>query len=865
MKTAQISFLILALGLILASTQLGCGGGGGNGDDSSGVVDGGTNGGTTPSADLTIITDARLYAESDLATNQFTIYWTDTLIEEIGYRVEMTSGGISSPSRLTWTEAAFLPPTSGTGFQYSWTTDIVGDKFYRVIAVSPAENFLLATQHGATSVRMNSSLSAEVVVSGTDPRSGVLTIQVDATGFIPLSVDYFLDLMFIGSGGADANKTLEWDSEGTQDGSHLMLARVEYEDSSYLIARTSFVLDNIPEIQLSIKLCAHVPLYISYAHGFTSQRFCGDPWPATWSPPSYGAYAPPNAAEYFRGGRVGGALMDVNLYGSPGPPTAGSVSVESVELFIDGVSYGAIDDVPPLSHRTTNNLGTWEWDVLSETHGNHELRAVALLSDGRVEEITRTVFVDNFPNLELQEPLPGAIVGNTLVFSGSFSDDAPGTEIVIKIGDLEIFRTSYSPFYTTFEMTGLPYGAYEAELSITDSGGHFFKRKPIIYFQERPEDFTRVTTIQISGLCWECGLLYDIENGEAIFSLASNVIQSFGSSGQRYVGDLIFHDEVGREIIITPITIDGPSFSYKGFDLSHGRIAMEGGGYDYGDVFYWDGASIINISETIEPLNLQCENKPKLKWPWIMWYAGTGTFMCQEHQYYVLSNLETGERHQIAPLDTARITESFDFDFEGSELTAVFCAGENVYLFSSTNEIVRQIGEGSGCSQCQVEGGTVIWHAGNELKELKLVEATPFATPVTLSTNVSYNSGKLRDGLVAWTEGRGASGYGQTTDLFVYDGVTTIQIGTNLRHWGEHGSSHPMFEVGGGTVIWQNVDGNIYLFNRERCTNTLIFSIPDNPYRLQSLRIDNNYAYLLLLGEEIDTSVEKSLYKMMFP
>ncbi|MBW2148948.1 MAG: hypothetical protein JRI22_18225 [Deltaproteobacteria bacterium] len=848
-------FILLVLLLV---NLFGCGGGGGNGTSGDDTSGGGSGDGVVPPDQQEIIADAGLYAESDLSNNQFTIYWTDTLTDEIGYRVEMTSDAISPPSRITWAELEFLTPSPGTGSQYSWSTDITGDSWYRVVAVRPGGDYLLATESGKTSVMMSSTISVEVVVSGTDPRSGILTIQVLATGFSPISVEYFLDLVYIGSGSGDEHGTLEWNSEGTEDGSYLILARVEYAEGSYLIGRTIFILDNIPELNVSIGLCVHIEPVYTRSHGIISSA-CEGSFPT-----------------YFLGESIGGAMMDVQVIATAGPSTAGIVYVESVELFIDDVSYGAIYDITSFRYL----VGSWEWNVPVETHGNHELRALAILSDGRVVEVTRTVYVDNPPQLTLEEPLPGDIVGNTLVFRGAFSDDAPGAELVIKIGDLEILRTTASPFNTSFDMRGLQFGAYDTEVSLRDSGDHVFSIKPSIYFQENPEDYTRVCTIPRSGSSIHGGVLYDIDNGQLIFSSQSYFLDFYAPTVY-YGYDLIFHDKDGTEINITPIFEYYYESGYRlfnEFDLSNGRIAMvrliNRVENENSDIVYWDGVSIINVSET-EPINLQYESNPKLKWPWIMWYAGTGTYGYQDPQYYVLRNLETGERHQISPPDNTRITQDFDFDFDDSNVMAVFRSGGNIYLFSSSDAITRVIGE-VNYAPPQIDGTTVIWR---HRSELMLAETTSFASPTTLSTDVRYNSYILRDGLVAWAEG---SRY--NASLFVFDGLTTIQIGTNLRHWEgrlpylyqESGLHYPMADVGGGKVVWQQLDGNVYSWNKDTGDTTLIFTIPDNPYWLESLRIDSNNLYLLLMDDagydpdpilpfQYPNRFERSLYKIMLP
>ena len=158
---------------------------------------------------------------------------------------------------------------------------------------------------------------------------------------------------------------------------------------------------------------------------------------------------------------------------SPGPNSllvgvSTPVGVASVQALVDGTSIGTLTSPNYPCGVVCHCAGSgtcFEFTVPS-SFGSHFVLAIATDLNGATAQATGTYYVG--PAVTITSPIPDAIVSGTLNLAGTFS---PATNVTLTatLGNYPILNTQTTPFSASFDLTGLPGGAYTLTVQAVSS------------------------------------------------------------------------------------------------------------------------------------------------------------------------------------------------------------------------------------------------------------------------------------------------------------------------------------------------------------------------------------------------------------
>jgi hypothetical protein len=394
-----------ALALTLAVFNLvACGGGSGGGGSPT----------TPPTAQTPTVEDLSNASTSQLGvvfkteSKEVVLKWIDTFAGETGYRVERQTSGAA------WQLQESLPAGNGTGSAFTWQRIIDAPGTYRVVAQRDGYVVPLQTSGGQSNVPVDPAATPpQLVIDQQEPVSGTAQVSV-AGASTAQSVQYFADLISIGTSSTGPSFGRQWDSRTVPDGNRLLLANVNYASGLSVELRRPVAVDN-PNIAVSLSVLAtngRIPLRVT-------------------------------------------ATADAG--------------VQSVEFLLNGNSLATLT-------ASNDPYNTTHYDYLLDTSGMAAgaatIRVVATDNGGDQAEITQQINIDNYAVVTLQTPIDGAIVSGTLEVLGTVSDDLPGTVLRASLGDVQLIETTNSTFTRSYDLTGVPAGSYTLTVQAQDSAGH---------------------------------------------------------------------------------------------------------------------------------------------------------------------------------------------------------------------------------------------------------------------------------------------------------------------------------------------------------------------------------------------------------
>jgi hypothetical protein len=352
---------------------------------------------------------AKLTSTVNLVTNTVLLSWTDAFPSGASYRIEsQNSDGSFSPVET-------VAGVGGTSTIMQWQRAVTVATVYRVVAVLNSASVTLLTPQGLSTVSAGlPSTPPSIVIDKTEPVTG--TVQLSLSGAIPYpSVSWYADLRLIGSATGEGNP-LSWNTAGSTNGIHLILAKVQVGPDSYIDVRRSVAVSNS-----SIALNAVVA------------------------------------------GTSGTINVDVTA--------SSSAAISSVSATLDGVSLGSL--AAPNACSTGIGCGASK-DVyrftVTPVSGSHSMIVTATDAAGNSRSSTLQVPVINLPGLTLTSPADGSFVSGTLILSGSSSSDRPGVvTVVASLGDYQFMNTSSPSFSGSMDLAGLSAGSYTLTVRATDS------------------------------------------------------------------------------------------------------------------------------------------------------------------------------------------------------------------------------------------------------------------------------------------------------------------------------------------------------------------------------------------------------------
>jgi hypothetical protein len=666
-----------------------------------------------------------------------------------------------------WETVQTLAASPDTGSPYSWTEVIDQSAHYRVIARRDGYSVPLEAASGVSEISID--LPAEdmtIELDRPEPLKGVVRLTVTNVGEAE-STQYFADLQRFATSTDGPSFPATWDSQTLPDGEHLLIARVEKAPGSFLDLRRAVVLDN-PNVAISL-------------------RFVQED------------------AEVFR--LIATATAEAG--------------VASVEFFLDG------DPVAPVIHLSPLR----DWWYFLDTHslpgGPITVKAVATDTAGDSASIEKEFVVDNLPVLQVNSPLVSAIVKDELQVQGTFSDDSAGTELIVYFGQLEILRTSASPFHVTYSLDGLPAGSYPVTVQARGAENRTTVRRKVVVTTTN-HDFELVDSSHFPASASH------IDNGSLLFTKESN-------------GALAVRDAAGHEVELEAVPgIRGP------MQLNGGRVAMST--VSPAAIFLFDATGAArNISDEVSPGGaVEHFTDVELRGSWLAWNSTTGP---------VIYNVDTSEFFEVPlPAGAVGFTGGFSFSPAPGNERLFFSAridevGETnftdtfAYLVADgTTEALSS--EGALQSAPQTDGDRVAWSNRGEPYEtappyqLFAASATNPTTSSMVSEDMNTNSFELRDGLLAWTE------FGMLVrELKVDDGSTTQTLSSVSS------GSPTLYTVADGHVIFGE-SGKLYVWSAALGRLLLLETLP------ASVIQDGGVAFLQMPGQ---LGERTALYRVELP
>lgn len=359
-----------------------------------------------------------LQASFDKQAGMLTLEWQDIATNELGYRVERkVESAIAAVTAVTsvWNTVEDLPAYDGQGQKITWKKPITTQGEYRVLVKLPTENRVLLTNASKQSLTISPNIQANIILSKVEPLNDKVDISIQAVGFTPTLVSYYVDLSRVSSLTSTVAPSfiLPWDTAHLADGNHLLAARLEIAKDNYLFISRAVKIDNPIKLkELQVK----------------------------------------------RGEGVNRDTVNVLALASA------DVGIKQVQLFLNNQPLAILTE--PLQCIMTFDGCTgiygygWDIPVSSLLFGQNELLVRAESMQGAIAERTAQYHKDDNPVISLIRPTIAEIVHKDLIVSGTVVDELDDIAVSIKLRDVEIYSGANKNFSTIYDMSSLPFGTY---------------------------------------------------------------------------------------------------------------------------------------------------------------------------------------------------------------------------------------------------------------------------------------------------------------------------------------------------------------------------------------------------------------------
>ena len=677
--------------------------------------------------------------------------------DSIGYRVEKRMSGLSRAVDDSWTEISTLNAGGGT-YAIQDATSVPTE--YRVVALD--DNILLSGENNAHELLVNPSHSASIYFTQNDTNISMplnRTVVANTTldpNTVASRVIYYIDTIKIGQSDTAPNFPLSFNSGHYTNGNHRLDYEVKIEDANYVSFKSMIITQNT-NLALSLRLGRQTGIIPVIAQATSKETV--------------------NGVKFYLNDTLVADIKDKNYCGS---------------------RYGC-------GSQDANDSYMWEWNSTNYTPMEYTLRADT--SDTGGESLSKEIVhqLNNPPALNVVLPIADSIVGDTLAISGTVSDDQGNCDISIKIGNITIYSSTGTSFYTSYDMTGLSEKSYTIEIKATDKNNKAtIIRKNVIYHSG--SNFTIWKTLGKDTT------LLKINNGYLVskkkmeldrLNIATNINQRYSLDivrDQRInyldvqnTGKIVFGGNLEKRVDIIFKADDNLSV-LAGMGWDSGYHPILNNKYSLWISSYTHKMALYNfVGENIEEID-----KPKDTKYWLNWsYYLSSKYFC--------SSIKLSSKNSDYDL--------FIYDIDAKQLKQVTYTSDTVEMCKGIDDTRVIFGE-----------------YNSSPNKLYYSELNNLSTKVEISSN--FSDAKLVDGVMAWTNKDDKTLY-----MLNKNNTTPIKIATNAY----------LQEVKDGVITYIK-DGKLYLykdgFSKE------IWMARDKHY------IDNGYIYII-------RGTENLIYRLM--
>lgn len=703
-------------------TLSGCGGGGGGGGSS----DGGSDGSGTPATPTLPKVAAQLKATYQADTGRTTVQWTDALPDELQYVLQRSSG-------TEWLTVQQVDAQNGLGQPVQTEASLAPGSMVRVIATTPQGTLVLSTADQKDSLIVAANAGTLALDAGSaSPLAGVVPVSISGLS-TAVAVQYLVDLHLQTRVSSGAGYAWSWATPGVTDGTHLLQAIIETTPSSFVELRKQVTVDN-PNVSAGLVVQAQLT----------------------------------------------GTTLVVSANSSGG-------SISQVALSLDGLAQGTLTQANTCSYSSCGVPNAYGFTVPNSTlgHGSHTASVVVTDSNGETRTVAQSFFVNSAPVIHLVAPAAGTILAaDALVVRGSTEDDAPGTTVQVKVGDVTLPHDGSASFDLGYALTGLPDGAYTVRIQATDAQGATTQLQ---------RSFIRQT-----GSTFAYTALQSLGTGNLLASHGDDLLVQQGSSADSPIQWLRPQGNV---------TLQNAAVTYaNNWQLSSAGVSTYGVGNGAGtgyETYFWgtDGLRRSLSSEVSSGVGL--DEHVTASGDWQLWSTRTPGVA------YFLVNTSTGQSYRIAPPSETRYQGNWQFTLvPGSAGVKVYYwaalqAGGTgtqtafaIYRYDSgTGQSTRLTPAGTGWRDVyvQTDGQRIAWQRNPSSASIdppySLMVANLASDTQATELSATMQSFMMGDGLLAWREGSGTN-----STLKVNDGQATTVLSQTA------GSS--LVGVGGGAVVY---------------------------------------------------------------
>ena len=405
MKTLQRVLGVFALCLNLIA----CGGGDGNSDPVKPSPSGQTDEQRASSARLRLI--------SDLENRRITLLWHDSFPVGATYRIERA---VSADGPYSALES--LPAGDAIESVMRWERTLTSSAAFRVLAVFPERTVALQTATGETVVvtTLPDIQPPEIIVNAVEPLAGTVKFALDSPQKF-LSVQWLVDLAALGYGGNQAGHSFSWDTKSVENGEHSVIANIEIEPNSFLLARRTINEQNDD--------------LITYAR-------------------------------HVQSGPIDTVMFWVRVKDFR--------KIARVEASFGGGSTQTLTE-PNYACRLCDEKETYQFifDLDGFSSGMYTFHTKAIDLEGHSDQRDVPVEISNKPVLTIISPANGSVVSGDFTLSGTAESDKPEATVstTASLGSLRFLTTTEHAFSSVFDLSTIKEGEYTVTVRSVDSDG----------------------------------------------------------------------------------------------------------------------------------------------------------------------------------------------------------------------------------------------------------------------------------------------------------------------------------------------------------------------------------------------------------
>jgi hypothetical protein len=590
------------------------------------------------------------------------------------------------------------------------TPDLVG-RYTATLTVSDGSK---SSKPVTTIIDAVAAASLSISVDSAEPLSE--TVQLSLSGAPKIyPVTWYVDLNPLGPGSDNA---IVWDTSAVSNGEHLITAIVQLS-----VGQTIEVRRTVNVVNSSITLSSKVSR---------------------------------------TGGTINVDIMASSPYG-----------IRSVAATFDDRSAGELT-VPNACSRVCDSGNDAYRFMINATvagSGNHILVATVTDGTGSQRQLTVSVTITNAPVLTLSTPEDGSFVQGHLNLNGSYTTDVPGAvTVTASLGNVQFLSTTAQNFSASYDLSGLPAGAYTLTVKAVNSA-------------KATRTLTRTIIVSSSAAhvysplmqLGEFGRLLAVEGDYMLYTLDSQVMR-------------LHHTPTRNEVVLKGVIANA-----KDWQMTGGYVYAYGDGGDCADaklcIYQWDAAGNRKNLSTDNPGGGFSQSHPVARDGYVVWI--------NDLNFYTVYNVATAAYTQIDRPAGAAYSGNWQYDLvvkdgvvsffywaqtDGSGSTSMF----DIFRWTSDTGVSTRLSTpGMRSVYPKTDGERVAWRQSsvpmspdNEIYTL-IEQTLPDGSPVIVSAALTDFA--LRDGILAWSESGGTGGGIKASTR---TSVTTVSALTSSRLYG---------------------------------------------------------------------------------